>query len=705
MKPLSGPLLELARAHGVQPSFFTMTGERQHARPEALIAVLGALGVPATTDREIRDSLREHASTLWTEPLEPVITAWDGSPTKVRLHFPVQAAAKPIHARVWMENDDRPQALKAGMHRKLAEVQTGGKKLVASELTLPPLPFGFHELELELGGQRFTSLIISAPVRSYSRGNRRDWGIFLPMYAAGSKSNWGTGNFSDWRQLCDWTASHGGSIAGTLPLLAAFLDHPKCDPSPYSPASRLFWNEFYLDVTAIPEFARSMNAQRLVNSSMFCNHVRRFQRAPLVDYEKEWQMRRRVLELLADDFFAHSDDRHHAFEAYLKRRPEAEDYAAFRAVCDRTGKSWHNWPQRLRAGELSGRDFDHRTKRFHLYIQWQTQQQIEALIQHCRSAGVQFYLDLPLGVHPDGYDVWRERGSFAMAANAGAPPDSFFTLGQNWGFAPLHPQRIRRQRYRYVLDYLRFQMRHTGLLRIDHVMCLHRLYWIAQGCDPKDGVYVSYPADELYAILSLESHRNQTVLVGENLGTVPPEVDAGMEKHRLRGMFVVQYQQRADPKAALDQPQRRTVASLNTHDIPAFAAHWKGLEIVDHARLGLVSKSEVKLKRAERKKLNGALISFLKSQGVLTKNAQLEAVLPALLEWLSRSPAEIVLVNLEDLWLERLPQNVPGTYRERPNWQRKAKLFLHQIFADKAIAETLRRVAKHRPRNKQKRAA
>ena len=97
----------------------------------------------------------------------------------------------------------------------------------------------------------------------------------------------------------------------------------------------------------------------------------------------------------------------------------------------------------------------------------------------------------------------------------------FFTKGQNWGFAPPHPQRQRERGYSHLLECLRFQMRHAGLLRLDHVMGLHRLYWIPRGFPATQGAYVSYPADELYALLSLESHRNQTALVGENLGTVP----------------------------------------------------------------------------------------------------------------------------------------------------------------------------------------
>ncbi len=688
----------LARAHGVQTSFVMMSGERKDARPEALVAVLNALGVAAKNKRQIADSIAEHEANLCTRCLEPVTVAWDRKPARVRLHLSGNRDSAAISGEIRLEDGTRKRIPRLQV-KLLAEVQSDRSRRFISEVTLPALPFGYHELTLNVGSKSFTSFVISAPRRSYSRGQRRDWGLFLPMYAARSDSGWGTGNLGDWRKLCDWAAARGANVVGTLPLLAAFLDHPKCDPSPYSPASRLFWNEFYLDIEAIPEFHQCDAAKKLVAASAFQKRLERFRKNRLVDYCDEWQTRRQVLERLADEFFSKRTPRFADFERFVRSRPELEDYARFRAVCDKTNQSWHVWPARLRNGRLKKGDFDDRTRRFHLYIQWLAQEQIDSAIAHCRERGVQFYLDLPLGVHPDGYDVWRERDSFALNASAGAPPDSFFTLGQNWSFAPLHPQRIREQRYRYVIDYLRFQMRHTGLLRIDHVMGLHRLYWIPEGFDPTDGVYVSYNAEEMHAILSLESHRHKTSLIGENLGTVPPEVNDAMHRHGMRGMYVVQYQQRADANNALENPVRQTVASLNTHDLPTFAAHWKGLEILDHAKLGLVEKDEVTRKRSERRKLNQALATFLRSKHLLKGKADLENTLHAVLNWLAASPTEIVLVNLEDLLLEEQPQNMPGTYLERPNWRRKAAVPLEEIFGNRKIAALLKRITARRKMN------
>ena len=682
-------LQRLAELNGVQTSFVDGGGERQSASPQVLSGILSALSVPATNEKEIRDSLRATRLRPYRRGIEPIIVAWEKSAVKIAVHLPARVANKRLQMRLHLEG---ARAQKSAPNLRIVKTrEIEGECFVTKELPLQTLPFGYHTLEIAAGDAIYRALILSAPMHSHSEPEpRKSWGAFLPMYAAHSKESWGAGNFSDWERFSRWIGSQGGHIGATLPLLAAFLDYPVCEPSPYSPASRLFWNEFYLDITRVPEFARCRRAQVLFRSAPFQRQLRRFRQGQLIDYKAQWAARRKVLELLARDFFSKASPRSVEFESFLRERPEVENYAAFRAVCDKSKTSWHNWPERMHDGNLRKNDYEESTKRFHLYLQWLAHQQIGNLIQSGEQNGVKLYLDLPLGVNPDGYDVWRERDSFALGASAGAPPDLFFSKGQDWGFAPLHPQRIRESGYRYVLEFLRFQMRHTGLLRIDHVMGLHRLYWVPRGFEARQGVYVSYPADELHAIFNLESHRNRTVLVGENLGTVPPVVNQSMRQHRLYEMFVVQLEERLDPRGPLRPPPAHSVSSLNTHDTPTFAAHWRGDDLMDRVRLGLLPRTGLKRARNERNRQKTVLIQFLKTQGFL-KNLQPPAreVLRAFLAWLRASQSKMVLVNVEDLWLETRPQNVPGTSSERPNWRRKARLTLEQIFQNPQLRKLI----------------
>ncbi|MDO8730442.1 MAG: 4-alpha-glucanotransferase, partial [Candidatus Omnitrophota bacterium] len=370
-------------------------------------------------------------------------------------------------------------------------------------------PFGYH--------REGKTLVISAPRRCF-QGKERSWGLFLPLYALHSKRNPAAGDLTDLKAFALWAGRMGAGWVGTLPLLSQFLDKP-FEPSPYSPVSRLFWNEFWIDVGEIKSPRRSGR----------------------VDYRRQMEAKWRILEKKAKGWAPP--------RSWLRDHPEAQEYARFRA------------------GKVSPKTI--------LYGQWLVDRQMEQLRRACDRAGVGLYFDLPLGVHPAGYDAWKERKSFVRGMHVGAPPDPFFAGGQDWGFCPPHPERIREQGYDYFIRCVRHSMRHASMLRVDHIMGLHRLFWVPEGMPAREGVYVRYRSEELYAILSLESHRNRCAVVGEDLGTVPPEVRRSMRRHGLSGMFVVQYEWSPNSRRPLRAAPRQSVACLNTHDMPPFSAFWK----------------------------------------------------------------------------------------------------------------------------------
>lgn len=676
---------QLARSVGIQTEYTDMNGRRRRASPETLKAMLLLWDIDAVTVPRIKDALRERSLQIWRQPLEPVVVSWDGKPIQLELNLPVHAIGKSLFCRIHFE-DGSCRSVDAHLDnlRTVEACAVEGQKFVRKELRLPSLPQGYHELEIAFGSRNHGALIICAPTRSYSpQESLRILGGFLPMYAVHSSGSWGAGTLADWGRLTDWLEASGARSVATLPLLAAFLDHPFCEISPYSPVSRLFWNEFYIDIESTPEFQASSSARRFVSSREFQKRVAPLRQSHLVNYPDQHRLRREVLERMAADFFSCETSapsaRQREFRKFLSERPALSDYAEFRATCDQRQSAWHCWEERMRNGKLQKGDYSERDRDYYLFAQWLAEEQISSFADTTRRRGLLMALDLPAGVNPDGYDLWRERDAFASPACAGAPPDMFFTKGQNWGFPPLHPQRIRQRRYSHMLDFLRFQMRHAGMLRIDHVMGLHRLYWIPPGFPASQGAYVTYPAQELYAILSLESHRHQTVLVGENLGTVPPEVNEAMARHHFRETCVVQYEQRPAPGAALRRPPRQSLASINTHDMPTFRAHWEGLDIDDRAALGLLPSNTVATEKKKRRKLNAALVEFLRRGHWLNADATSSTALKACLQWLAAGPAEVVQVNLEDLWGATEPQNVPGTKTERPNWRRKTAPTLEQI--------------------------
>jgi 4-alpha-glucanotransferase len=308
------------------------------------------------------------------------------------------------------------------------------------------------------------------------------------------------------------------------------------------------------------------------------------------------------------------------------------------------------------------------------------------------------YLDFPLGTHRFGYDVWDQPGLFVDDVRVGAPPDRFFSEGQDWGFPPVHPEAGRADGHAYFAASIEHHLAHAGLLRIDHVIGLHRLWWIPPGHDPSDGAFVRYPTDELYARLCLASVHHRAGLIGENLGTVPPEVNRELRRHRIGGMHVVQFELDRDAPGGVRAPAAGALTSLDTHDTPTFAGFWSDAALDRHVGLGLSTQEVSEHERVERTKLRERVIAALRDAGLLPDSddePDTRAVMTALLELLGSSKAQIVLVSLEDLWLEPHAQNVPGTVAPE-NWRRPAALALDEVAAAPELVDVLRRLASTR---------
>lgn len=596
-------LRDLARLYSIETTYTDAAGRKQQASKAALAA-----------------AIEKRKAAVGEKPprvIEPVAVLW-GNDRTIDVELPGGTRVE------W------DVALEDGSWR------AGRTDVLSGTITLDqPLPPGYHTLRVN--GQE--AMLIAAPMKAHPP-RARTWGVFAPLYAAHTRRSWGAGDLGDLLAYSSWVDHHGGGVVATLPMLASFDD----EPSPYSPVSRLFWNEMYLDVTRVPEF-RSDDAD--------LGTIAHLQQSRELDYAGVRREKRRVLERCAERFVP---------DAELDRfASHARDYAEF-------------------MGDV----------RYHLYVQYRMAQQMREVANGARRLGSGLYLDFPLGVNPAGYDAHRYAHVFAKGVSAGAPPDPFFTKGQNWGFPPFDPDALREDRYDYFRAAIRHHAAHAGILRIDHVMGLHRLYWIPEGHDAKDGVYVRYRADELYAILVVESRRHGCTIVGEDLGTVPPEVPKKMARHGLRRMYVVQYE--VKPEAPpLGDPPAASVASINTHDMPTFAAWWSAKDVDDRVEQRLLDEAGAQRERDRREQMKRELVNAR-----LDGTNDSQHVLEALLVHLASSDAEIVLINLEDLWRELAPQNVPGV-PER-SWRHKFRMSLEDAQADGWIRRVLANVNERRAR-------
>lgn len=671
----TGLLLKLALLYGIQTAYYDSDHKRNQAQAESLLAIMKSLGAPVVSPNDLLSAYQTRKQWLCQKIVEPVIVAWDGKLEYITVRLPKVIAENRYNIRLLLEDGTQSE------WQLLTNDMPVSRRIEIDNITyyekrLPlkkKLPVGYHHLSIETHGHQAETLILSAPVKAYTIDkDERQWGVFMPLYSLYSRQSWGAGNFSDMKEFTGWVGNLGGNSVASLPLLATFLEK-SYEPSPYLPISKHFWNEFYIDVTRVPELPDCPDAQALINSPSFLHAVESFRGAHLVDYFQQMASKKSALMKLSQHFLSTNSPRYRNFKQFTTHYPNMEVYARFRAVMEKQNKPWHQWQNRLQNGNFKSDDYEEQARQYHLYVQWLAHEQIRDMTQHASKKGVRLYLDLPLGTHPDGFDTWHYRDIFVNGVSVGAPPDTVFTRGQNWTFPPLHPDNIRETGYVYVIACLRHHLQYAKILRIDHIMGLHRLFFIPSGLESSQGIYVRYHSEELYAILCIESHRHQSIIVGEDLGIVPRIVRTMMNRHGLQRMWVMHYELAGNTRPLLSNPYPHSVVSLNTHDMPPFASFWTGQDITDRARTGIITEAVAKKERVTRTSVKRILIIFLKKRGLLSRQADASSVLKGCLSFLAASHSRLLLINLEDLWLETKAQNIPSTTTEHPNWRRKAR--------------------------------
>lgn len=689
-------LNQLAQLYGLQLSYQDVAGRNRPAKPDVLLEVLQALGAPVSRGQDFGAAIHHRRRQIARRGLDPVIVFWGGV-GEMDITFPAKNIPKVLEGRVLLEQGEQKNFLLKSSQIKKSETFLIGKQSWIRQTHRFPfrLSYGYHRLELFHQSNQWSAWLLAAPAKAFQFGGPKRWGCFVPLYGLKTQRNLGSGDYSDLKVLQNWIETQGGRVLATLPLLPTFLDKP-LDPSPYAPVTRLFWNEFFLDPLGLPELEISPSAQKILSSKHFEKKAKSFRLGSFVDYLGVMALKRKLLEAIAGDFFRKFPHGNTDLNAFIKKTPLVKKYAAFRAVREKLSLNWREWPERLKDGNISPRDYDPEVYRTFLFSQWKAHEQVEAL-NHSRGRNkAALYLDLPLGVHPDGFDVWKHPNLFVQGVTGGAPPDPFFTRGQDWGFPPLHPEADRLQGYPYLRACLKHHLFTGGILRIDHIMGFNRLFWIPKGRPASQGLYVRYPFEDFYAMLCLESRRSRTVIAGEDLGTVPPEVPKMMSRRGIYRLYVVQYELESERPEVLPGPTSGMIASVNTHDMAPLAGYWKGGDIQARKKLGLLSSKEFNQEELRRKKVKSKLLGFLKRDRRLQGKGTLANVSNAINRFLSTSDAAVVLFNLEDFWLETRFQNMPGAGPAFHNWKRKLKNSFEKFCQDPVLLGKIQKIDKNR---------
>jgi 4-alpha-glucanotransferase len=406
------------------------------------------------------------------------------------------------------------------------------------------------------------------------------------------------------------------------------------------------------------------------------------------------------------------------YQGFRKRHGAAlRDFTTWCAISEEQGTTdWRQWPSHLR--DANGRAVMdeprfHERADFHAWLQWRLDEQLAAAQRAARAAGMPAGIvhDLAVGVAQGSADAWIYRDELASGMSVGAPPDEFNQRGQDWGQPPWRPTTLAAAAYVPYREMLAAALQHGGGLRLDHAMQVSRLWWIPEGGSPADGTYVGYDRDAMLGCLVWEARRAGALVVGEDLGTVEPEVRGDLADRGVLGTSLLWFERDGTgrPKPA-KQWRELSLATVGTHDMPPITGFLHGDHIALRDRLGLLTRPLAEETADHRGRLADWL-GLLHADGLLPASPQevLRAltegsdaydaqVVAALHAFLCRTPARLIGISLADAAGERRTQNQPGTTDEYPNWRvpladaRGSPVLLDDLVTDQRVRGVLEEV-------------
>lgn len=718
-------LVQVSKEAGIKECYIDNWGEEAHISSETLDFMLRELGYDTSTDESL---LASHEKEQKGETLAPVVFAKQDQHVEVALNISASARASDFE---WRLTTEEGKSYSGYIQSDILQDdrETGGPLVFSIGQSLP---FGYHQLEVYRKRRKspYTATVIVAPSACYKQGplaqGKKFWGPSIQLYTLKTEHNWGMGDFGDLKHLVVEMAQLGADFVGLNPIHALFPANPE-GASPYSPSSRSWLNIFYIDVSSIPEFALSSEAQQQVGSVEFQAQLNEARQTHWVNYTKVAALKMQILPLLYQEFKKRhlnvSTSRAQEFLTFVDKGGESllaqATFDALQMALYQKGENawgWQVFPEQYRQFQnpaVQQYIQEHADDvNLYLYLQWIADSQIEEVQQLALERGmtIGLYRDLAVGVAESGSEVWGDQGNLMLNLSIGAPPDNLGPLGQNWGLPPINPQVMRHRAYASFIALLRANMKHCGSLRIDHVLGLLRLWWVPRGASAKEGAYMMYPVHELLSILALESHRHQCSVIGEDLGTVPDEMaqllsDYGVHSYKVFFFETAEDGGYVSPAHYVSQ----SMSALCTHDMPTLRGFWHCNDLKMGSELGLYPDKE-QLQRLfdQRLRAKQNILNSVAWHGYLPEGVGKDASLVPMDSHLSEGlhlhlaagASALMSVQLEDFLEMENPVNIPGTVDEYPNWRRKLSQTLEDIFS----REDIKRLTYHITQVRQKSA-
>ena len=672
--------------------------------------LLEAMGFDVSSSESVIKAITSQRARKWKRTLPSVRVVHRGEAFTVPVRLPASTLETPIELNLITEDAQEQCFSVQPKEQTVLDITTlDGHEFICLDVTLPNnLPLGYHQLSLAEGDS--DCLLIVAPETCFEpevlKNNGKIWGSSIQLYSVRSKENWGMGDYRDLETITRELGANGASMVGLNPVHALYSGNPQhC--SPYSPSSRIFGNVLYINPEIVPEFADCEPAREQFNSSEFQQLLEKVQTEDYVDYQTSAWLKLSILEKLFEHFqsnhIAKQSPRARNFMAFCDERGSSlRQFATFEALYEHFRKQdimnwgWPCWPEAYQKPDTPevkafAKENEQRIQYFE-YLQWLTEEQIAAAQKSAKDAGmiVGVYRDLAVGVDRGGADVWGDHNLFVLGASTGAPPDGLGPQGQNWGLPPFNPVVLQERRYKPFIEMIRNSMRNCGALRIDHAMGLFRLWWCPNDGSAAEGAYVHYPLQDMLGIIKLESCRQQCLVFGEDLGTVPQEITDSLPPARFYSSVMGIFGQDGDHYLPASDFKPKALATLVCHDTPTLRGWWEEKDIELCHELGIYSDEAVDHERWARELSRKAVINTLNSMGELPEGVDPHAekspaysreVMEKFSYYLALSSSQIAGIQLEDCMMIDTPVNMPGTSEEYPNWRRRLTENLDEFFA------------------------
>lgn len=729
---------ELSQKIGIQLSFVdTNTNIEYVADDKSKRTICKSMGYSADNEAQAQKSLKQFRIDQFADfaPHTRVIQEWETKPFTIELVASPAQEEMPLSWVLTREDGTSETGTVDLKQADLIDTETVGKTVFHKRRVAFVLDVsqGYHNLSFLLSGEKlqtnYQTRLIVTPQKCYMppelETGKRVWGFPIMLYAIKSNHNWGMGDFTDLKNLAPIAKDFGASLIGVNPLNALFSDCPQ-DASPYSSSARVFLNPLYVDTDAVPEADQSLPYQEYKNSSRFIELLTYAKASEQVEYTYISEMKQTAMGFLFDTFKAVNFDadytpitaRGQAFIDFCNEHGQKlVNFATFQTmrnvrITEGLGADcWWNWQNGFEDPYTEKSEmFRHEYEGSIWFIKYQqfiAFEQYQEATEACRAAmSVGLYTDLPVGVGENSAEVWSNQAQFLRDVTVGAPPDIFNKNGQDWALAGFNPIELKKAGYDLFVGIIRSVMQGAGAVRIDHAFGLSRLFLRVKKAS---GAYLNYSFKDMMGIVALESVRQKCLVIAEDLGTAPIGFTTLMRESNALSFGIFHLKKNAGGFMAPSEYEHNCLIASGTHDLPTYAAFWKGLDLELAKKMKTISSEQYAAHLKNRAQERGQFVQAFTAQGLPMEDdsASQEEIMagrvlpkwfiPNTYAFLARTNSMLLLARIEDIIEQEEQMNLPGTYLQYPNWRYKLPILLEGMSSDERLIRVCDIINKERP--------